>query len=382
MGAAFGAVWARPRVPGDRRPHPKEGPHLGEPPPPAPQTQAQTPRASALTGPMLMHLVKRSSAAMCSCSFWVARCRRLVLWWRSYKLRMAAGRGRGVVNGSRREERWLYHSRQPRPPPACLGNCVLALHAPPQHPAVNERTCAGGTSRRAGGGEQTGVWAQGGGGGTSGRGGEQRSEGEHSACSHSTTRRRPALSGQKDPWEPGLDWPLGTAPSVPQRRHPRPLKALGSESSVQEPESQAGLLDMSCARPAPVVPTGPQYRMVRRAEGDPLRGSVPSYDFRCPPTPGAQPARGGGAGGIPTVHEVEQPAVRRVQIVRGHAVPVCGPIDAAVVLHVELLRACGASAQTCWALGPGPLPPSPLRPGQTLRSTASPSPPQGASRLT
>ena len=82
----------------------------------------------------------------------------------------------------------------------------------------------------------------------------------------------------------------------------RPLKALGSQSSVQEPESQAGLLDMSCARPAPVVPTGPQHRMVRRAEGDPLKGSVPSYDLRCPPTPGAQPARGGGAGGIPTVH--------------------------------------------------------------------------------
>ena len=39
-----GAVWARPKVPGDRRPHPKEGPHLGTPPPPAPQTQAQTPR--------------------------------------------------------------------------------------------------------------------------------------------------------------------------------------------------------------------------------------------------------------------------------------------------------------------------------------------------
>lgn len=45
----------------------------------------------ALTGPMLMHLEKRSSATMCSYSFWMARCRRLVLWWRSYRLSNAAG---------------------------------------------------------------------------------------------------------------------------------------------------------------------------------------------------------------------------------------------------------------------------------------------------
>ena len=231
------------------------------------------------------------------------------------------------------------------------------------------------------GGEQTSVRAGGGGGGTSGRGGGRRSEEEQATCSHSTSGRRLALSGQKDPREPGLDGPLGTTPSVPQRRPHRPLKALGSQSSVQEPKSQAGLLDMSCARPAPVVPTGPQYRMVRRA-GDPLKGSVPSYDLRCPPTPGAQPARGGGAGGIPTVHEVEQPAVRRVQIVRGHAVPVRGPVDAAVVLHVELLQACGTSAPTCWALGPGLCPHPRSAPRQTLMNTASPSPSQGASRLT
>ena len=129
--------------------------------------------------------------------------------------------------------------------------------------------------------------------GAEGGGDEQKSEGDHAACSHSTTGRRWALM---DSWETGLDGALGTAPSVPQRRHPRP-KALGSESSVQEPECQAGLLDMSCARPAPIVPTGPQHRMVRRAEGDPLRGSVPSYHFRCPPTPGSQPARGGGRWG-------------------------------------------------------------------------------------
>lgn len=45
----------------------------------------------ALTGPMLRHLEKRSSAAMCSYSFCTARRRRLVLWWRSYRLRNAAG---------------------------------------------------------------------------------------------------------------------------------------------------------------------------------------------------------------------------------------------------------------------------------------------------
>ena len=183
--------------------------------------------------------------------------------------------------------------------PTCLpGRLGHAPHAPPRHPAVSERTCRG-TSRRAGSRQ---VCGRGWGWGTSGRGGGRSSAGEQAACSHSTSGRRPALSGQKDPREPGLDGPLGTAPSVPQRRPHRPLKALGSQSSVQEPESQAGLLDMSCARPAPVVPTGPQHRMVRRAEGDPLKGSVPSYDLRCPPTPGAQPARGGGAGGIPTVH--------------------------------------------------------------------------------
>lgn len=91
-----------------------------------------------------------------------------------------------------------------------------------------------------------------------------------------------------------------------------------------------------------------------------MRGSVPSYHFRCPPTPGSQPAWEGSTRGIPTVHYVEQPAVRRVQIVRVHAVPVRRPVDAAVVLQVELLQAGGTSAWTCWA--PGPLPPSLLRP--------------------
>lgn len=39
----------------------------------------------------------------------------------------------------------------------------------------------------------------------------------------------------------------GPAPSIPLRRNYRPLKALGSESSVQEPEPQVGLLDTRCA---------------------------------------------------------------------------------------------------------------------------------------
>ena len=85
----------------------------------------------------------------------------------------------------------------------------------------------------------------------------------------------------------------------------------------------------------------------------PITSDVPR--LRGPSQPGE-----GGAGGIPTVYYVEQPAVWRVQIVRGHAVPVRGPVDAAVVLQVELLRAGSASAQTCWALGP--LPPSLLCP--------------------
>lgn len=54
-----------------------------------------------------------------------------------------------------------------------------------------------------GGGEQTGVRGRGGGDerkGGGGRGGEMEAEElrEHASCSHSTTRRRSALSGQKD----------------------------------------------------------------------------------------------------------------------------------------------------------------------------------------
>lgn len=51
----------------------------------------QTPRMGTLTGPMLMHLVKQSSATMCSYSIRMARCRRLVLWKRSYRLRIPEG---------------------------------------------------------------------------------------------------------------------------------------------------------------------------------------------------------------------------------------------------------------------------------------------------
>lgn len=40
---------------------------------------------------MLMHLVKQSSAAMCSYSIWTAHFRRLVLWKRSYRLRSPVG---------------------------------------------------------------------------------------------------------------------------------------------------------------------------------------------------------------------------------------------------------------------------------------------------
>lgn len=42
-------------------------------------------------------------------------------------------------------------------------------------------------------------------------------------------------------------------------------------------------------------------------------------------------------GKTPTVHHTEQPAVRRVQVVGGHIVPLRRPVYAGVVLHVELL---------------------------------------------
>lgn len=70
----------------------------------------------------------------------------------------------------------------------------------------------------------------------------------------------------------------------------------------------------------------------------------------------------------------------RVQIDRGHAVPVRRPVDTAVVLQVELLQAGGTSAWTC---GPGPLPrvcsaradpddtSSPVQPGRFPRSSCT-----------
>lgn len=51
----------------------------------------QTPGVRALTGPMLMLLVNRSSATICSYSILIARCLRLVLWKRSYRLRSPTG---------------------------------------------------------------------------------------------------------------------------------------------------------------------------------------------------------------------------------------------------------------------------------------------------
>lgn len=49
------------------------------------------PAVGSLTGPMLMYLEKQSSATMCSYSFWMARSRKLVLWWPSYRLSNTVG---------------------------------------------------------------------------------------------------------------------------------------------------------------------------------------------------------------------------------------------------------------------------------------------------
>lgn len=64
---------------------------------------ADTDGQGELTGPMLMHLEKRSSATMCSYSLWTAHCRRLVLWWRSYRLHKAEGMRVSAGTGHREE---------------------------------------------------------------------------------------------------------------------------------------------------------------------------------------------------------------------------------------------------------------------------------------
>ena len=118
---------ARPKALGDRRPHPNERPHLGETPHPAPQTQAQTPGASALTGPMLMHLVKRSSAAMCSYSFWVAHCL-CCHWLGAQRMQIHLNISESKVqqrNVLQREKN--FHAHMKNKPFGVMCNCSLGL---------------------------------------------------------------------------------------------------------------------------------------------------------------------------------------------------------------------------------------------------------------
>lgn len=50
----------------------------------------------------------------------------------------------------------------------------------------------------------------------------------------------------------------------------------------------------------------------------------------CPGSPNPQEA--------PTIHHMQQPAVWRVQVIGAHVVLLCWPIDAGIVLHIELLK--------------------------------------------
>lgn len=130
---------------------------------------------------MLIHLEKRSSATMCSYSLWTAHCRRLVLWWRSYRLHKAEGM-RVSAGTEHREE------CQPQPGPGRLDGKphfqpTLALSAsvsscataplPPRlghrgSPAVSALTDGAGTRHKgktmvgpASGGSHAGAWAWG-----------------------------------------------------------------------------------------------------------------------------------------------------------------------------------------------------------------------------
>lgn len=50
----------------------------------------------------------------------------------------------------------------------------------------------------------------------------------------------------------------------------------------------------------------------------------------CPGSPNPQEAL--------TIRHTQQPAVWRVHVIRGHVVPLCWPIDAGIILHIELLK--------------------------------------------
>lgn len=56
----------------------------------------------------------------------------------------------------------------------------------------------------------------------------------------------------------------------------------------------------------------------------------------------------------PTIHHMQQPAVWRVQLIGAHVVPLCWPIDAGIILHIELLK--GRGIPECLAEAAG-LPP-------------------------
>lgn len=107
-----GLKWQRSDVPGGGDGRWAGGPSSASCPGPRPPL-ADTDGQGELTGPMLIHLEKRSSATMCSYSLWTAHCRRLVLWWRSYRLHKAAGMRVSAGTGHREE-------CQPQPGPGTL----------------------------------------------------------------------------------------------------------------------------------------------------------------------------------------------------------------------------------------------------------------------
>ena len=258
-----------------------------ERPPPQPSPHTGPHGASwhrTLTGPMLMHLEKRSSAAMCSYSLWTARWRRLALWWRSYRLSNAAG----ARSSAQHSPGALPTPPSPRPSP------TSRVETRPGHSRA-----------------------------VTGTGPAQKTRAGHAGAGVRTLK--PPGFPQGDGPRPG-PWTQGTE-RAPRPAAPTPLR---DPSLRLAPGARTALaLDVkhNGCPPTPVT-TGPKQRGVRK-------GRRLGHSARA----ARHPAQ------APTIHHAEQPAVRRVQLVGGHAAPVRRPVDAGVVLHVELLG--GSTSASC-----------------------------------
>lgn len=250
----------RPHLQVDHSPSSRDWPPEGLPPQLLPLHSGE-----ALTGPMLRHLEKRSSAAMCSYSFWTARCRRLELWWRSYRLRNAAG-----VRSSAQDGPWaLPYPVRPLTLPDIRVHCPALPLGPcflNGNPAGLQLSTDGGRDPAA----------------TPGRSTEDRSKGRTSSGTGRFHTRPP--SHQASCREMGLRWAPESFPrpegmSVPSRP--------AAHSPVREPQPQAcsrgehraDRLDTRHTRLSPSSPRGPNDR----AGGEGAEREETGHHPRCPP---------------------------------------------------------------------------------------------------